>query len=71
MYFVGSRNGEGERDCGLADAKFISVSNRAGGIAVYAQFERALRIIEQKRDPNIPADRHVKGVLVGIDRGWG
>jgi hypothetical protein len=57
MYFVGSRNGEGERDCSLINLSFF-FSHQAGEIAVYAQFEGAIRIVEQKRNPNVPADRH-------------
>ena len=64
MYFVGSRNGEGERDCGLNKSKFFFPTTSV----VYAQFERTLRIAEQKRNSDVPADRHycVEGAIV-----WG
>ena len=47
-YFVGSRNGEGGRDCGLISVKSISSSHRREEIVGYVQFEGALRIVEQK-----------------------
>lgn len=66
-YFVGSRNGEGERDCGLIDVKsVVSFSSGRREIAVYAQFDRTPRITEQKRNPNVPADRHCEGALDGV-----
>ena len=44
---------------------------RAEEQVVYAQIERALRIVEQKRNPNVPADRHCECGVVGVDKGGG
>lgn len=58
MYFVGSRNGDGERDCCLISIKSVSFSHWEKEGFKHAQFERTLRIVEQKRNPDVPTDRH-------------
>ena len=58
-YFVGSRNGEGGRDCGLASTVLIHVHCPMEAVVECVQFKRAPRITEQKRHPDVvPADRH-------------
>ena len=58
-YLVGSRNGEGGRDCGLIKVELISIVHRTKEIVGYAQLKRTLGIAEQKGHSDVvSADRH-------------